>query len=92
MLAPADPAMLIDRVRGALWGIFIADSLSMPVHWYYSTSDISRDFGKITGYEAPKQRHPSSIMSLRRAPLHLAVINTVYAPRWIPPLLLPPFL
>ena len=22
-----------DRVRGALWGMFIGDSIAMPVHW-----------------------------------------------------------
>jgi hypothetical protein len=35
--APAAPAAaaaaLRDRVRGALWGVFIADALSMPCHW-----------------------------------------------------------
>ena len=26
-------AGVIDRMRGALWGVYIADALSMPVHW-----------------------------------------------------------
>lgn len=25
--------MLTDRLRGALWGIFIGDALAMPAHW-----------------------------------------------------------
>jgi ADP-ribosylglycohydrolase len=50
----------VDRVRGALWGIFIADALSMPVHWYYDVSALKRDFGTITDYQAPKQRHPGA--------------------------------
>lgn len=54
----------MDRVRGALWGVFIADSLSMPVHWYYNPRDIQRDFGRITDYAPPKKTHPSSIMSI----------------------------
>ncbi|KAF6262383.1 ADP-ribosylglycohydrolase-domain-containing protein [Scenedesmus sp. NREL 46B-D3] len=62
--AATDRAALLDRMRGALWGIFIADALSMPVHWYYSVTDLKRDFGEITDYQAPKARHPSSIMSL----------------------------
>lgn len=62
--AATDRAALLDRMRGALWGIFIADALSMPVHWYYSVTDLKRDFGEITDYQAPKKRHPSSIMSL----------------------------
>lgn len=32
MTALERPAV-VDRVRGALWGIHIADALSMPVHW-----------------------------------------------------------
>jgi ADP-ribosyl-[dinitrogen reductase] hydrolase len=36
----------------------------MPVHWYYNPDDIVKQFGKITKYEAPKEKHPSSIMSL----------------------------
>jgi len=23
------------RMKNALWGAFIADSIAMPVHWYY---------------------------------------------------------
>lgn len=45
-------------------GIFIADALSMPVHWYYNPGDIRRDFGNIDTYQPPKARHPSSIMSV----------------------------
>ncbi|GLI63555.1 hypothetical protein VaNZ11_006408 [Volvox africanus] len=59
-----DKSLVLDRIRGALWGIFIADALSMPVHWYYNPGDIRRDFGIIESYQAPKARHPSSIMSV----------------------------
>ena len=45
-------------------GIYIADSLSMPVHWYYDVRALQRDYGRITGYQAPRERHPSSIMAL----------------------------
>lgn len=49
----------------ALWGMCAADSMSMPVHWYYSVYDIRKDFGGwITGFNAPKTRHPSSILAL----------------------------
>lgn len=42
-----------------------ADSMSMPVHWYYDIQDIRRDFGGwITGFSCPRSRHPSSILSL----------------------------
>ncbi|KAM9766598.1 uncharacterized protein ACNS7B_015500 isoform 1-T2 [Menidia menidia] len=52
-------------VREAFWALCAADSLSMPVHWYYDVQDIRRDFGGwISGFRAPAQRHPSSILSL----------------------------
>jgi hypothetical protein len=31
--AAVQPGSLADRMRGALWGVLIADALSMPVHW-----------------------------------------------------------
>ncbi|MFK7860324.1 MAG: ADP-ribosylglycohydrolase family protein [Granulosicoccus sp.] len=54
------------RVKAALANLFIGDSLSMPVHWFYNPGDIIRVFGKhgITGLEAAPETHPSSIMSL----------------------------
>ena len=52
------------RIRGALWGMFVGDALAMPVHWYYDPDAIVRDFGEIRDYQAPKLHHPSSIMSL----------------------------
>lgn len=45
---------LKDRIQGALWGMCIGDSLAMPVHWYYDTNKLKRDFNEITKYEAPK--------------------------------------
>eukprot|EP00197_Chlamydomonas_leiostraca_P004699 CAMPEP_0202866534 /NCGR_PEP_ID=MMETSP1391-20130828/7852_1 /ASSEMBLY_ACC=CAM_ASM_000867 /TAXON_ID=1034604 /ORGANISM="Chlamydomonas leiostraca, Strain SAG 11-49" /LENGTH=366 /DNA_ID=CAMNT_0049546491 /DNA_START=218 /DNA_END=1318 /DNA_ORIENTATION=+ len=59
-----DQAVMQDRVRGALWGLLIADALSMPVHWYYNPNDIVRDYQYIEDYQPPRVRHPSSIMNL----------------------------
>lgn len=53
-----------DRMRGALWGMFIGDALSMPVHWYYNIAALWQDFGQIRDYQAPKAKHPNSIMPL----------------------------
>ena len=53
-----------DRIRGLLWGLFVGDSLAMPVHWYYDISALAKDFGQIRDYQAPKSHHPNSIMSL----------------------------
>ena len=32
-------------------GIFIADALSMPVHWYYDPRALQQDFGTITDFQ-----------------------------------------
>jgi ADP-ribosylglycohydrolase len=53
-----------DRMRGALWGMFVGDALAMPVHWYYNIGALWQDFGVIRDYQAPKDRHPNSIMAL----------------------------
>jgi ADP-ribosyl-[dinitrogen reductase] hydrolase len=53
-----------ERIRGALWGMFIGDALAMPVHWYYDIAALRQDFGAIRDYQAPKDHHPSSIMAL----------------------------
>jgi ADP-ribosylglycohydrolase len=44
--------------------MFVGDALAMPVHWYYDVAALQRDFGTIRDYQAPKDFHPSSIMSL----------------------------
>ena len=53
-----------ERMRGALWGMFVGDALAMPVHWYYNIAALWQDFGSIRDYQAPKAHHPSSIMAL----------------------------
>jgi len=58
------PLNKTDRMRGALWGMFVGDALAMPVHWYYSIATLWQDFGQIKDYQAPKAHHPNSIMSL----------------------------
>jgi len=55
-----------EKIKAALYSLFIGDALSMPVHWYYRTSDIIRAFPPdgVTRMEAAPAEHPSSIMSL----------------------------
>lgn len=64
-MAHADKPMLIARAKAALKLTYVADALSMPVHWYYNPFDIVKAFpGGIKKFEAAPHMHPSSIMSL----------------------------
>ncbi len=59
------PGVVQQRARAALQSMFIADALSMPVHWFYNPMDILRVFpGGITDMQPAPAFHPSSIMSL----------------------------
>jgi hypothetical protein len=51
-----------ERCKGALYGLFIADALAMPVHWYYDREALRRDYGTVQDYLAPKNPHPDSIL------------------------------
>ena len=51
-----------ERAEAALLGMFIGDALSMPVHWYYDTMALHRDYGTVRDYLAPHGQHPTSIM------------------------------
>lgn len=67
--ACANATLLADRIAGGLWGMFIADALAMPVHWFYGGApQIERAFGKpLAGYERSPQGRgsfPGSIMAL----------------------------
>lgn len=46
----------------ALLGVLAADALAMPVHWYYDRGALVRDYGRLSGYVAPKSSHPDSIL------------------------------
>ncbi|XP_058475615.1 uncharacterized protein LOC131447675 isoform X1 [Solea solea] len=60
-----DMSQVRRAVSEALWTMCAADSMSMPVHWYYDVQDIRTDFrGWISGFNSPRERHPSSILSL----------------------------
>lgn len=57
--------VLQKKVESALKNMFVADSLAMPVHWFYNPADIEKAFpGGVSRLEAAPTVHPSSIMSL----------------------------
>lgn len=71
-------------VQEAFWAMCAADSLSMPVHWYYDVLDIKKDFGGwISGFNVSAERHPSSILTLSNTGTTPALIRCyalVYKP------------
>jgi len=60
----AGESMALDRVRGALYGMLIADATAMPTHWYYGgLRQVKSDYGgPIDGYKAPPLHQSDSIM------------------------------
>lgn len=51
------------RIKNAIWGAFIADSISMPVHWYYKRKYIKEGFdGGIKTFKDAPHPHPESFM------------------------------
>ncbi len=51
------------HITNALWGLFIADALAMPAHWFYDTENIPKAFnGPVKKYEDPPHPHPEAFM------------------------------
>eukprot|EP01051_Picozoa_sp_SAG22_P014291 SAG22_NODE_1711_length_3758_cov_3.866630_1_plen_484_part_00 len=57
------PQLQADRIRGALYGMFIGDALAVPAHWYYDRDQLVADYGEI-GHESYtlKKIHPGSFL------------------------------
>ena len=51
-----------DRMQNAMLGALVADAVSMPVHWYYDTNALDRDYPDLETYQAPRNPHPDSIL------------------------------
>lgn len=43
-------------------GSLVADAVAMPVHWYYDTDALDRDYGELQGFVKPKNPHSGSIL------------------------------
>lgn len=51
----------VRRIENALWGLFIADALAMPAHWFYSLENLQAQFpGGITNFADAPHPHPES--------------------------------
>lgn len=56
------------RATAALKLIYVADALSMPVHWFYNQQDIQKAFpGGVKKFEAAPKQHPHDFMKLPSA-------------------------
>ncbi len=44
---------MTENHKAAVWGAFVADALSLGVHWVYNTSVIDKKFGRVDGYHDP---------------------------------------
>jgi ADP-ribosyl-[dinitrogen reductase] hydrolase len=64
--AGANREVALDRIGGALWGMFIGDALAMPTHWFYGgENQVKRTYGgQIQGYTKPSTQLSGSIMNL----------------------------
>jgi ADP-ribosyl-[dinitrogen reductase] hydrolase len=70
-----------DRIRGALFGMFIGDAMAMPVHWYYDTKALRRDHGKIINYQKPRNPHPDSILWRSSFPVKRGAVDILHDQR-----------
>jgi ADP-ribosylglycohydrolase len=51
------------KIENALWGLFIADAMAMPAHWFYNTNNLKKHLkGEIKGYVSPPLSHDESFM------------------------------
>ena len=48
--------------KNSMLGSLAADALAMPIHWYYDTQKLDRDYDQLTGYVAPQNPHSDSIL------------------------------
>ncbi|GDX94358.1 hypothetical protein LBMAG47_00210 [Planctomycetia bacterium] len=67
--APSQPAdHRADTSLQAFLGSLVADAVAMPVHWYYDTAALDRDYSHLADpavpptYLAPRSPHPDSIL------------------------------
>lgn len=59
---------LKNAICESIWGMVIADAVAMPVHWFYQIDEIKKRYdGWITGYRAPCEKHPTSILNISNA-------------------------
>ena len=72
---------------GAMHGMYIGDALAMPVHWYYDRGALTRDYGRVVDYLAPRNPHPDSLLerSAYEAPNEKGEILHDQAPYWSQP-------
>jgi len=51
-----------EPLQDGMVGALVADAIAMPVHWYYDTAALDRDYPNLETYQAPRNPHPDSIL------------------------------
>jgi len=69
------------KKEGALYGLFIGDALAMPVHWYYNTETLRRDYGILKTYVKPQNPHPDSILWRSSFPVQPGLLDILHDQR-----------
>lgn len=72
------------KIEGVIWGLLCADSLAMPVHYYYDLERLKEDYGEITTYVDPQEKHYLDLLSVTES--SKALLEKVIGPenlkRW----------
>ncbi|MGB0743979.1 MAG: ADP-ribosylglycohydrolase family protein [Opitutales bacterium] len=50
------------RIQNSMLGALVADAIALPVHWYYDTNALDRDYPNLETYQPPRNPHPDSIL------------------------------
>jgi hypothetical protein len=61
--------MTENRIKAAVIGAFVADALSLGVHWVYNTGVIDKKFGRVEQYHDPTDHLPQGQEGRRFHPL-----------------------
>lgn len=51
-----------NRLASSLKCMLVGDALAAPVHWFYSTDNLRKEYGELNGMTAPKPTHAESMI------------------------------
>lgn len=72
------PLIEVERKTAALFGMFVADAVAMPVHWMYNLSQLKHDYGRINGFVKPKDKFEGKYDKIFRADQRNLIIRVTF--------------